>query len=108
VGYPMPSFLDTSRIMWPSQVYLLFEQLLDPFKGFDGERVYRSAGKYCGSYPKSFSARHRPGGGKLGGNILHADGHVECKSSVWKPQWDPDLEVPPRDDTNWYPYPVWE
>jgi len=104
-GYPMPSFLDTGRIMWPAQVIVLFDQLLDPHKGFDGLRVYRSAGQYCGSYPKAFAARHRHGGGRLGGNILFADGHVELRHSVWKPEWDPALEVPPRSDPNWFPYP---
>lgn len=107
VGYPMPSFLDTARIVRPAQVVVLFDQLLDPHKGFDGKRVYRAAGKHCGSYPKSFSARHRRGGSKLGGNLSCADGHVEWRPSVWKPRWDPDLEVPPRDDPDWYPYPVW-
>ncbi len=107
VGYPMPSFLDTGKIMWPAQVVLLFDQLLDPRKGFDGEGVYRGAGKHSGSYPKSFAARHRRGTGKLGGNILYGEGHVEWQPSVWKPEWDPDQEVPPRDDRNWYPYPAW-
>ena len=105
-GYPMPSFLDTGKIEWPAQVIVLFDQLLDPRKGFDGERVYHAAGKYCGSYPKSFSARHRRGGSKVGGNILYAEGHVQWQQSVWKPEWDPTLEVPPRSDQNWYPYPA--
>ena len=105
-GYPMPSFLDTARIRCPQRVILLFDQLLDPRKGFDAEKVYRGAGKHSGSYPKSFSARHAHGRSGLGGNILYCDGHVEWKKSVWGLQWDPELEVPPRDDRNWYPYPV--
>jgi prepilin-type N-terminal cleavage/methylation domain-containing protein/prepilin-type processing-associated H-X9-DG protein len=107
-GYPMPSFLDTGRIKCPQRVFVLFDQLLDPRKGFDAQKTYRGAGKYCGSYPKSFSARHRHGRAGLGGNILYADGHTQWHSSVWKEEWDPDLEVPPRDDPNWYPYPVAE
>ncbi|MBN2563203.1 MAG: type II secretion system protein [Phycisphaerae bacterium] len=107
-GYPMPSFLNTGQLAWSSRVILLFEQLLDPSKGFDGNEVYRSAGEHCGSYPKSFSARHRRGGEALGGNVLYADGHVEWHRSLWKPEWDVDQEVPPRDDVNWYPYPVCE
>ena len=58
----MPSFLDTGKILWPAQVVTLFDQLLDPEQGFDGNVVYREAGKYCGSYPKAFSARHGRGG----------------------------------------------
>ncbi len=106
VGYPMPSFLDTGRIVCPQRVIVLFDQLLDPRKGFDAQTLYRGAGKYSGSYPKSFSARHRHSPSALGGNILYADGHMEWRKSVWKARWDPDQEVPPRDDPNWYPYPA--
>ena len=105
LGYPMPSFLDTGRIVDPCAVYVLFDQLLDPAKGYNGNAWNGSAGKYCGSYPKAFAARHRIGGGKLGGNMLYADGHVTHEDSVWDPDWAPDLEVPPRGDGHWYPYP---
>ena len=57
-GPPMPSFLDTGKILRPAEVITLFDQLLDPTQGFDGNVLYREAGKYCGSYPKAFSARH--------------------------------------------------
>ena len=106
-GDCMPSFLDTGKILWPAEVITLFDQTLDPDHGFDANVIYREAGKYCGSYPKAFSARHGQGGKKPGGNVLYADGHVECKDSMWKPEWDVDLEVPPRNDRNWYPYPDW-
>jgi len=104
-GYPMPSFLDTDRIVRPAAVVLLFDQLLDPTKGYDANLVLRAAGKYCGSYPKAFAARHQRGKSRLGGNIVYGDGHVDWQSSVWKPWWPRDLEVPPRTDENWYPYP---
>ncbi|RJO63563.1 MAG: hypothetical protein C4523_19985 [Myxococcales bacterium] len=105
VDYPMPSFLKTTRIVCPPRVILLFDQLLDPRAGFDGHKIYRSAGKHCGSYPKSFAVRHRRGRQGLGGNILHSDGHVIWRRSVWKPQWDAELEVPPRGSAEWFPYP---
>jgi prepilin-type processing-associated H-X9-DG protein len=105
----MPSFLDTGRIVRPAQVILLFDQLLDPRNGFGGDQVYRAAGKYCGSYPISFSARHRRGS-KLGGNILHADGHGQWHPTVWKEEWGTwDVgrqQAPPRNDPDWYPYPA--
>lgn len=104
-GNNMPPFLKTVSIRGPARVILLFDQLLDPRLGFDGKKINRSAGKYCGSYPKAFSARHAKPGGLLGGSILYCDYHVEWKSSVWKPHWPEDLEVPPRDDRDWYPYP---
>ena len=106
VGYPMPSFLDTAKIVCPQRVILLFDQLLDPHLGYNGQAPCRSAGKYCGSYPRAFAARHRNARSGLGGNILFCDGHMEWRKSVWKEHWDPDLEVPPRDDPEWYPYPA--
>jgi prepilin-type N-terminal cleavage/methylation domain-containing protein len=67
----MPSFLKTSSIRNPARVILLFDQLLDPQKGYGGTRYNSTAGKYCGSYPKAFSARHAKPRGRLGGSILY-------------------------------------
>ena len=102
---PMPSFLKTDRIVKPYRVVLLFEQLLRPSLGYGGQARYPTAGKYCGSYPKAFSARHARSGESLGGSIMHCDYHVEFRSTVWKPDWPADLEVPPREDPEWFPYP---
>ena len=108
--YPMPSFLDTAKIYQPGRVALLFDQLLDPYKGYGGTAPYRAAGKNCGSYPIAFSARHRRGGSTLGGNILFCDGHVGWETAVWKAEWGEwdthHQQGPPRWDANWYPYPT--
>jgi len=101
----MPSFLDTAKIKNPVRVILLFDQLLDPSKGYGGGKLNRSAGHYCGAYPREFSARHRKGKNSLGGSVLFCDYHVEWKKSVWKEEWPDDLEVPPRNDLDWFPYP---
>jgi len=107
-GWPlhqaMPNFLKTDRIENPARVILLFDQLLDPRRGFDGNRLYGNTGKYCAGYPKAFSARHARAPDRLGGSLLFCDSHVEWKASVWKSHWPPDLELPPRDDLDWYPY----
>lgn len=103
-GWPMPSFLKTDLIDQPRRVVLLFDQLLDPRLGYDGGAKCRSAGRYCGSYPKAFSARHARPDSPLGGSILYCDYHVEWTDSVWKADWPADLEVPPRDDLDWFPY----
>jgi len=108
-GNNMPSFLNTALIKRPSRVILLFDQLLDPHKGYDGNQTYGDAGKYCGSYPKSFSARHFRKKDKLGGSILYCDYHVEWVESVWNKNWpeemkEEDAQAPPRNDLNWYPY----
>ena len=102
----MPSFLDTARIRTPGRVILLFDQLLDPARGYGGNTLNRSAGRHCGSYPKAFSAHHARPGGTLGGFILYCDSHVAWKQTVWKAEWPaiPDFEAPPRDDPDWYPY----
>ncbi|MCP4590706.1 MAG: type II secretion system protein [bacterium] len=108
--YPMPSFLDAARIVAPERVVLLFDQLLDPGKGYGGATRYGSAGQHCGSYPISFSARHAARRGKLGGNLLYCDGHAAWQETVWRPDWmDWDVnrqQGPPRSDPDWYPYPA--
>ncbi|MBN1766047.1 MAG: type II secretion system protein [Sedimentisphaerales bacterium] len=103
-GNTMPSFLKSTLIQQPARVILLFDQLLDPRRGYGGDKMNSSAGKYCGSYPKAFSARHAKRGDALGGSILFCDSHVEWTETVWKEDWPEDLEVPPRGDINWYPY----
>lgn len=108
--YPMPSFLDTARIVGPQRVVLLLDQLLDPTKGYGGWELDPGTGEHCGSYPTSFSARHRRSGSRLGGNLLFCDGHVDWQRTVWKERWGRwDIggqQGPPRDDPNWYPYPA--
>jgi len=100
----MPSFLKATLIRNPSIVILLYDQLLDPEYGYNANALNRSAGRYCGAYPREFGIRHRKGKNGLGGFILFTDYHVEWKKSVWKEHWPNDLEVPPGDDKNWYPY----
>jgi prepilin-type N-terminal cleavage/methylation domain-containing protein len=99
----MPSFLNVVSIKNPARLIVLFDQLLDPEKGYDGRISNPTAGKYCGSYPKAYSARHSRPGGLLGGSILYADYHVQWISSVWKSDWPDDLEVPSLGDPDWYP-----
>ena len=101
--WQMPSFLNTTLIRNPGRLILLFDQLLDPAKGYGGTRANPTAGKYCGSYPKAFSARHAKPAGMVGGLILYCDYHVDWKSTLWKPDWPQDLEVPPLGDRDWYP-----
>jgi prepilin-type N-terminal cleavage/methylation domain-containing protein len=105
-GNDMPSFLDTARIRTPARAILLFDQLLDPRRGYGGDTLNRSAGGNCGSYPKAFSARHAKIKGTLGGFLLYCDSHVAWKPTVWKAEWPatPDFEAPPRSDPDWYPY----
>jgi prepilin-type N-terminal cleavage/methylation domain-containing protein len=100
----MPSLLKTTLIRQPSQVFLLFDQLLDPKFGYNAQKLNRSAGQHCGAYPREFSNRHQKGKEGLGGFILCCDYHIEWKQSVWKDTWPRDLEVPLRSDTNWFPY----
>ncbi|NQU75932.1 MAG: type II secretion system protein, partial [Planctomycetes bacterium] len=45
-GQCMPSFLQTDLIVSASRVVLLFDQLLDPNRGYGGSQQDRSAGKY--------------------------------------------------------------
>lgn len=102
---PMPSFLQTGQITDPARTPLLFDQLLDPYKGYGGDRRNRSAGKYCGSYPRDFAVRHRRPDAETGGSILYCDYSVRWVRRVWKDDWPVDSDVPPRDDPDWFPYP---
>lgn len=105
-GNNMPSFLNVNSIKYPVRVILLFDQLLDPEKGFGGNKVNPSAGEHCGAYPRDFSATHFKKRGSLGGSILFCDYHVEWKETVWKTEWPTDskFQAPPRNDLDWYPY----
>ena len=101
----MPSFLNTASVKTPARVILLFDQLLEPAKGYNNTgNPDKSAGTHCGSYPKAFSSRHARQQGKLGGLILYCDYHIDWTASVWKPEWPDNLEVPPRSDKDWFPY----
>ncbi len=102
---PMPSFLKTTKIHQPAKVVLLFEQLLDPAKGYNGKKINRSAGQHCGSYPKAFAARHKKPLQTLGGFVVFCDYHIEKRNSLWNEKWPDNQEVPPRDNKMWYPYP---
>lgn len=104
-GETMPSFLHRGQIQSPSRAILLFDQLLDPAKGYGGARKNRSAGKHCGSYPKDFAVRHARGLSGQGGSILYCDASVRWVETVWKDDWPADMKCPPRDDTDWFPYP---
>lgn len=101
---PMPSFLNTARIDKPARVVLLFDQLLDPSAGYGGATRNRSAGKHCGAYPKDFAVRHAMMGKGKGGSILYCDYSVRWQETVWQPDWPTDMNCPPADDENWYPY----
>jgi prepilin-type N-terminal cleavage/methylation domain-containing protein len=105
-GNNMPSFLNVNSIKYPVRVILLYDQLLDPEKGFGGYKINPSAGKHCGAYPRDFSATHFKKRGSLGGSILFCDYHVEWKETVWKAEWPTDakFQAPPRNDLDWYPY----
>jgi len=100
---PMPSFLRTGLITTPSRVVMLFDQLLDPTHGYGGNEINRSAGKYCGAYPRDFAVRHKMGKQK-GGSILYCDYSVRWTESVWKDTWPEKMYYPPRDDPDWFPY----
>jgi len=104
-GVAMPSFLRVDKVVEPARTVLLFDQSLDPHEGYGGLRLNRSAGQYCGSYPKDFGARH-PGSGGLGGAVLYCDSSVRFVGGVWKDGWPPDMHCPPRDDQDWFPYPA--
>lgn len=99
-----PSFLNITKIKQPAKLIVLFDQLIDPRKAYNNTTYSYKTGRYCGSYPKYFSARHALRKSSLGGSVLLADYHIEFRETIWKDEWDDRTDAPPTDDLEWYPY----
>jgi prepilin-type N-terminal cleavage/methylation domain-containing protein len=100
------SFLNLAKAKWPSETLLMFETTLNPLMT-DGGLTPASPDCYCGLYPDATPAdlgdRHPHQRGRLGGNLMMLDGHIEWTDHLW----DPTLPIPSRPPlTNhmWWPY----
>ena len=106
-GYKkLPSFLAAGNAHQASVTLLMFESTLMPpavcgQTGTGGTQC--NAGKYSNDGPNNFGDRHPHTRGKLGGNLLMIDGHVEWSDGVWDATL-PDPEMPPITDRRWWPY----
>jgi prepilin-type N-terminal cleavage/methylation domain-containing protein/prepilin-type processing-associated H-X9-DG protein len=100
-----PYFLNISKAKSSAITLLMFEVTLDPAQ-CDGQNGIPSA-CYAGYYPDDlpgvFCDRHPHQKGKLGGNLMMLDGHVEWADHLW----DTTLkfpDAPPQTNRTWWPY----
>jgi len=106
--YPIGAFypfLNLAKARWPSVTLLMIETTLNPAKAYGGNSI--SLDCNCGLYPDNSPAdlgdRHPHQPGKLGGNLLMLDGHVEWTNQLWDPTL-PNPQKPPRSNQTWWPY----
>jgi len=102
---PYANFFYMGRAKDPSLTLLMFEITLIPWEA-DGQNNVSSQcylGYYPDGTPGDFCDRHPHQKGKLGGNIMMLDGHVEWTASLWNTKL-PYPNVPPYTDRTWWPY----
>ena len=107
VGYnAYPSFLNLAKAQQSSVTLLMFETTLMPAAGYGQTGIGTTsctAGQPSHDSPRSLSDRHPHMRGKLGGNLLMLDGHVEWTDHLWDTSLStPDL--PPQTNRTWWPY----
>jgi prepilin-type N-terminal cleavage/methylation domain-containing protein len=103
---PYPSFLNLAKARSPSVTILLFETTLKPEAGYGQAppgSIVCMAGLYPNENPRSFGDRHPHVKGKLGGNVMMLDGHLEWRDHLWNPELS-NPEMPPVTDREWWPY----
>ena len=104
---PYPSFLNLAQAKSASQTILLYETTLDPGKAYGQTGYPGTIQCLCGMYPNdgpaNFGDRHPHQAGKLGGNVVFLDGHLEWRDHVWEPSY-PNPAMPPIAERLWWPY----
>lgn len=104
---PYPSFLRLAKVLSASETILIYETTTDPRKTYNGQgypgTVACMNGLYPNDGPSNFGDRHPNQRGKLGGNIVFLDGHLEWRDSVWNLD-NPIPAQPPVTDRMWWPY----
>lgn len=104
---PYPSFLRLAKARSASDTILIYESTTDPGKTYDGQgypgTIACMNGLYPNDGPANFGDRHPHQRGKLGGNIVFLDGHIEWRESLWNLN-HPIPAQPPVTDRLWWPY----
>jgi prepilin-type N-terminal cleavage/methylation domain-containing protein/prepilin-type processing-associated H-X9-DG protein len=100
-----PYFLNLAKAKTPSDTLLMFEICLNPANCFgqNSPAVACYVGYYPDESPRGLGDRHPHQKGKLGGNLLMLDGHIEWTDKLWDTSLtDPD--APPLTNRLWWPY----
>ena len=98
-----PAFPQLSRCKAPSRTILMFEQTLDPARGYGQEGGHDMAGRYTAEDARALSERHAHSSQQLGGNVVMIDGHLEWRFDLWDERL-PNPRLPRRGDLTWFPY----
>jgi prepilin-type N-terminal cleavage/methylation domain-containing protein/prepilin-type processing-associated H-X9-DG protein len=100
-----PYFLNLAKAKASSTTLLMFEITLNPAQCFGQNSIPIACyvGYYPDESPRALGDRHPHERGKLGGNLLMLDGHVEWTDHLWDTSLiDPD--APPVTNRTWWPY----
>ena len=100
---PYPSFLQLGRCKAPSKTILMFEQTLDPRRGYGQQGGHSMAGRYTAEDARALSERHAHTRGGLGSNVILLDGHREWRNDLWDESLG-NPRVPAKGDLTWWPY----
>ncbi|MHC4983847.1 MAG: type II secretion system protein [Planctomycetota bacterium] len=100
---PYPSFLKLNRCDAAGETILMFEQTLDPNRGYGQQGGHSMAGRYTAEDARALCERHAHGADELGGNFIFVDGHHEWLSQLWDESL-PNPRMPAKDDLTWFPY----
>lgn len=100
---PFPAFLQLSQCKATSRTILMFEQTLDPARGYGQQGGHDMAGRYTAEDARALSERHAHSSRQLGGNVVMIDGHLEWRYDLWDERL-PNPRLPRREDLTWFPY----
>jgi len=100
-----PYFLNLAGARSPSVTLLMYEITLNPSQcyGQNSIPIACYVGYYPDETPRALGDRHPHQKGRLGGNLMMLDGHVEWASSLWNTSL-PDPDAPPVTNRTWWPY----
>ncbi len=101
-----PSFCNLAKAHQPSVTLLMFETTLVNAQTYNQgppTTVSCMAGCYSDENARAFCDRHPHQPGKLGGNVMTLDGHVEWRDHLWNGQLVNPV-MPPMTDREWWPY----
>ncbi len=100
-----PPFLNLARCRTPAVTLLLFESTLRPNQAYGQSPIAIdcNCARYPDAGPSDLGDRHPHAPGKLGGNLMMLDGHVEWTDHLWDPTL-PNPQKPPSVYQTWWPY----
>ena len=100
-----PYFLNSAKAHSPSVTLLMFESTLNPYNalGQGDSPIGCTVSAYPEDGPRALGDRHPHVRGKLGGNLLFLDGHIDWTDQLWDATL-PFPNSPPQTNRLWWPY----